>query len=192
MPLIDITAPAAEPVTSAEVKAAAGIDDSTFDAQIDIIIPAMRRAAEQRLGRRLITQTVELVLDEFPAAEIDLQLPDVQAITSVKYLEPDAGVETTLAGTEYSLDGDSTPCWLLPSYDAGAWPSTRDTTNAVRIRFTCGYGNAAANVPSDIRLWIIAQCVQAINAPCGFAQTNVAPLPYVDRLLDAQRVFRVG
>ena len=97
MPIKDITAPAVEPISLAEVKAAARIDGTEFDSQIAIIIPALRRMAEQQLCRRLITQTVELVLDEFPDDEIDLQLPNAQAITSVKYLDFETGTETTLA-----------------------------------------------------------------------------------------------
>ena len=190
MPLIDITAPAAEPVTATEVKAAARIDGTEYDAQIAIIIPALRGLAEQRLGRRLITQTVEIVLDAFPAEEIDLQLPDVQSITSVKYLEATAGAETTLAATEYSLDADSTPNWLLPAVDT-EWPDTFDTTNAVRVRFVVGYGAASTDVPQDIRLWIIAHAAQALNAPDGLTLNNLAPLPFVDRLLDRHTCMRM-
>lgn len=191
MPLIDITAPATEPITSAEVKAAARIDHAEFDTQIAIVIPAVRRMAEQILGRRLVTQTVELVLDAFPSVEIDLQLPDVQAISSVKYIADDTGTETTLASTEYSLDADSTPCWLLPSYDAGDWPTARDTTNAVRIRFTVGYGDAA-DVPGDIKVWMLAHACQMLSSPDGMARGDVKPMAFIDHLLDAHRVIRIG
>lgn len=190
MPLIEITAPAAEPVTAAEVKAAAKIDGTEFDTQITIAIAALRALAEQKLGRRLITQTCEIVLDAFPAAEIDLQLPDVQAISSVKYLEATAGTETTLASDQYSLDGDSTPCWLLPAYDTD-WPDTYDTVNAVRVRFTVGYGSSASDVPQEIRLWIIAHAVQALNSASGLSFDNLAPLPFVDRLLDRHTCMRM-
>ena len=80
MPLIDVSGPSGEPVTSAEIKASARIDGAEFDSQIAIIIPALRRQAEARIGRRLITQTVELVLDEFPVADIDLTLPNMQGV----------------------------------------------------------------------------------------------------------------
>jgi len=190
MPLIDITAPAVEPVTATEVKAAARIDDTAFDAQIAIIIPAIRRLCETRLDRRLVTQTVELVLDAFPAAEIDLYLPDVQSITSVKYLDAIDGTEQTLASDQYSLDSASTPCWLLPAYDTD-WPDTWDTTNAVRVRFVAGYGLAAA-VPENVKLWILAHCVQALQSPEGLAAGRLDPLPYIDGLLDSERVLRFG
>lgn len=190
MPLIEITAPAAEPVTAAEVKAAAKIDGTEFDTQITIAIAALRALAEQKLGRRLITQTCEIVLDEFPSAEIDLQLPDVQSIASVKYLEATAGTETTLASDQYSLDSDSIPCWLLPAYDTD-WPDTYDTVNAVRVRFTVGYGAASTDVPQEIRLWIIAHATQMINRSSGEKPKEYEPMLFIDRLLDRHTCMRM-
>jgi len=188
MPLIEISGPAGEPVTSAEIKAAARIDGSEFDSQLAIIIPALRHRAEALTGRRLITQTVELVLDAFPAADIDLLLPNVQSIVSVKYIDT-AGVEQTLASNLYSLDSASTPCWLLPAYGTD-WPETLATANAVRVRFTVGYGAGAANVPYDIRLWLIAHAAQVLRVPEGITQGDLRELPFVDHLLDAHKVWR--
>ena len=192
MPIILITPPATEPVTAADIKAAARIDDDVFDAQLTgLLIPAIRQEAEHRLGRRLITQTVELVMDDFDAGEhIDMTLPDVQEITSIKYLDS-AGAEQTLSGTVYELDADSTPsrALLKPSQD---WPDTQDVPNAVRVRFTVGYGATAVDVPSNIRLWIIAHVVQALDNPAGLNTAGLQPLPYVDRLLDAESVVRAA
>ena len=179
MSLIDIIPPGAEPVTVAEVKTSARIDGADLDADIGLDITAMRSQAEALIGRRLITQTVELVLDAFHAAEIDLQLPDVQSVTSVIYIDGD-GTEQTLAGSAYSLDGVSTPCLLLPAYGT-TWPATLDTVNAVRIRFVVGFGDAAADVPAEIRRWIIAKAAETQGIP---------PSPFVDRLLDAWKVWR--
>lgn len=188
MPLILIADPSGEPVTSAEIKASARIDGTDFDSQIAIIIPALRHQAEARIGRRLITQTVELVLDAFPVAEIDLTLPNVQSIVSVKYIDT-AGVEQTLASNLYSLDSSSTPCWLLPARDTD-WPATLAAANAVRVRFVVGYGATAASVPDDIRLWMIAHACQVLRLPEGITSGTLAPLPFVDRLLDCHVVWR--
>lgn len=188
MALITITPPAVEPVSLAEVKDAGRIDGTEFDAQIALLIPSIRLQAEHNLGRRLITQTVELVLDEFPCEDIDLLLPDVQSVTSVKYRDS-TGTEQTYISTAYSLDSDSTPCWLLPVTN---WPSTGDYANAVRIRYVVGYGPAAADVPANIRLWIITQVLQALDAPSGQALQAVQPMAYVDRLLDTEMVHRAA
>lgn len=184
-----ITAPAVEPVSAADIKAAARIDSTDFDAQLtSLLMPAIRQEAEHRLGRRLITQTVELVLDAFPESHISLTLPDAQSIVSIKYLD-ESGVEQTLVGSVYQLDPDSIPSRALLKIDQ-QWPATQDVPNAVRIRFTVGYGAAATDVPGNIRLWIIAHVVQALDNPAGLNVAGLQPLPYVDRLLDAEAVMR--
>ncbi len=187
MPLITITQPATEPVAASDIKAAARIDDTALDAQIAMLIPAFRQEAEHKLRRRLITQTVELVADAFDGDSIDLTIPDAQAVTSIKYLD-DTGAEQTLAGSVYQLDADSTPSRVLLKYGQ-SWPATQDFPNAVRVRFTAGYGAAASDVPSNIKLWILAHVCQALDNPGAIDANNVKTLPYLDRLLDAETVY---
>jgi uncharacterized phiE125 gp8 family phage protein len=191
MPLKLITGPALEPVTTAEVKSSARVDDTAYDAQATLAIAAMRSQAEARLARCLITQTLELILDDFPAGEIDLIIPDVLSITSVKYIDT-TGVEQTLINTAYTLGEDSINAdlfWLYPAQNV-VWPATLGSANAVRIRFTAGYGATAADVPSDIRLWIIAHAVQILQSPDGYVEQKFSPLPYVDRLLHPHIIYR--
>ncbi len=181
MALILITPPAVEPVTVAEVKDSARIDGTALDAQISLLIAAFRGQAEHTLGRRLITQTVELALDAFPAdADIDLLLPDVQSIVSVTYYD-EAEALQTLGADQYSLDAISVPCWLLAVND---WPATADAANVVRVRYTVGYGDAPADVPSNIQMWIIAQACAALD--------KQTPAPWLDRLLDPEMVHCYG
>lgn len=188
MSLIQISDPAVEPVTVAEVLDAARIDDPVFSVQALIAIKALRKHAEARIGRALITQTMELVLDAFPCEGVDLLLPNVKSIISVKYIDASA-VEQTLINTSYSLDKDSTPCRLFPVYGA-AWPKALAAANALRIRFIVGYGDAGSNVPEDIRLWIIAHATQVLGSPDGHIDQAFRPLPFIDRLLDPYIVYR--
>lgn len=181
MVLITIIQPAAEPVTVAEVKDSARIDGTALDAQIALLIPAFRMQAEHKQGRRLITQTVELVLDAFPTdGDIDLLLPCVQSIVSVKYLDSD-GVQQTFDPSGYYLDSENTPCWLLVDTD---WPTTGDYANAVRVRYTVGYGATSADVPADVKTWIIAQVCCALD--------STEPPTWLDCLLDAGTVYRIA
>lgn len=192
MPLILITAPAAEPISLAEAKLHARVETTDDDDLISALIAAAREEAEHKTGRALITQTRDLVLDAFPAAEIDLRLPDVQAISSVKYIDPD-GVEQTLAASAYSLDADSTPCWLLPAYGTD-WPTTLDTANAVRVRFTAGFGATGADVPEPIRAWIkvrMASLYAQREAHVGGISVADMPGRFIDGLLDRYNVWRV-
>lgn len=147
-----ITAPTEEPVTLAEAALQCKVDGTEDNALITSLIVAARQQAEHITGRALITQTWDLALDAFPAAEIALKKLPVQSITSVKYLDS-TGTEQTIDSANYTLDiYDSTAHWLIPAvnYD---WPVTYDAANAVKIQFVTGYGAAAA-VPDSIKIWI--------------------------------------
>jgi hypothetical protein len=55
-----------------------------------------------------------------------------------------------------------------------------DAANAVRVRYIVGYGPAATDVPNNIRLWIIARSLAALD--------KKEPSAWIDRLLDAETV----
>lgn len=187
MPLIQITAPSETPVSVQEVKDAARIDDAAFDAQIAILIKALTGQAESLTGRVFVNRDLELVIDAFPTAEIDLLLPLVQSIAYVKYVDT-SGNTITLASNKYTLDNSSTPCWLIPAQNT-TWPDTLAAANAVKIKFTAGYG-AAIDVPAEIKLWIIARCAELVRNPDGVRGADVRGLSYIDGLLDPFRVMR--
>jgi len=188
MPLIQITAPATEPVSIAEVLDASRCDDAAFTAQATIVIKALRRHVEGRLGRALVSQTMALVIDAFPRGEIDLWLPSVQRIVAIKYVDID-GVQRTLTESAYVLDPSSTPSRVFPAWQT-SWPQTRGSPNAVRIEFVVGYGDAADDVEEDIRLWIITHATQMLGSPDGLIDQQFKPLPFVDQLLDPYIVYR--
>ena len=92
-----IEPPELEPVTPAEVRKSARVDDDRFDDEIDRLIPAGRETAEQETGRRLISQTWRLELDAFPAdGAIVLPQSPVLSITAVEYWD---GAEWTAVDT---------------------------------------------------------------------------------------------
>lgn len=135
-----ITAVATEPVTTAEAKLHLRVDVSDDDALIGGLITAAREFAEHYTGRAFAPQTLEMALDRFPVYEddcIDLDLPPVATITSVKYTDA-TGTEQTIAGSAYSLSlyGDSRR--IAPTYGV-YWPTTQDVPDAVRIRYVTGY-----------------------------------------------------
>lgn len=144
-----ITAPSGEVVTSAEAKAHLRVDDVTDDTLIISLLTAARTNLDGRagiLGRALMTQTWELVLDAFPVGEVVIPMPPLQSVTSIKY-QNSSNVETTLDPAAYIIDATSEPAVVYP---VTSWPSTYSTPNAVAIRFVAGYGAAAA-VPEPIK-----------------------------------------
>ena len=149
MSLIRITQPSAEPVLLADVKAQLSIAtaDTLVDAIITRRITEARQFAENFMGRTIMPCQWEVVLDQF-ADKMELYYPPATVVDSVKYIDT-AGVEQTLSSSIYTLDSDSVPNFVRLGYEQD-WPETRDYPNAVRIRYTAGYANAAA-VPGPIK-----------------------------------------
>lgn len=151
MSLVLVTASATEPLTLAEAKAQARVTNTDEDTLITSLIVAARQHVETLVRRALVTQTWDYKLDHFPVWEIEIPLPPLASVSSVKYLESAAGVDTTLATTEYRVLGASghNPGRITP--DIGkVWPTTYDVGDAVTVRFVAGYGAAAA-VPQPIK-----------------------------------------
>jgi len=169
MPLAMVTPPAAEPVTLAEAKTHLRVTAADEDTLIDSLIPTARQWAEDFTRRALITQTWDYTLDAF-ADEIEIPLPPLQSITSVKYLDTD-GVEQTLATTEYTVDTAATRGLVRLAYGK-SWPSVRDQANAVTIRFVAGYGNAPA-VPAPIK----AACLLMLGELYARRETAIVGAP---------------
>lgn len=146
-----ITAPTVFPVTLAEAKAHLRVDHSTDDDLINLYIEASTAycdGPEGFLGRAIVTQTWELVIDEFPDNEIKIPLPPLQSVTSVTYDDAD-GTEQVVSSSDYTVDAVSEPGWVIPESD-GSWPDTFEGINAVRIRFVAGYA-PTSDSPPDLR-----------------------------------------
>lgn len=141
-----ITPPAFEPLTVETVKAHLRVDIDTEDALFDLYIAAAREKCEMSSRRALITQTLEAVVDAWPAdGYLRLPRPPLQAITWVKYLDAD-GVEG--AWTDYQVDARSEPgvVYFKSLPGAALFPS-----GAITVRYTAGYGDAPSEVPGGLR-----------------------------------------
>lgn len=185
-----IQAPETEPLTLAEVKAHLRCGDDE-DALLAVLIQAAREFAEHQTGRALITQTWEQVLDAFPPVELSLGKPPVASVSSIVYVN-EAGDDTTLPDTAYSVDLETGggSGWVLPAAGT-SWPTTLGTANAVRVRFVCGYGNAAA-VPAGIKSWMklrIGTLYKVREEVVAGLSVAEVPGGFVDSLLDAYRVW---
>lgn len=138
-----ITQPATEPVSTATAKSHLRVDHSADDALIDSYIKTARELGEGLARRAFITQTLELVLDEFPAdLKLKLPRPPLQSVTSVKYLDSE-NVEHTF--TDYVVDARSEPGVVTFNSTPGV---ALAESGAVAVRFVAGYGTSASNVPS--------------------------------------------
>lgn len=191
MALIRIAAPASEPLDLATAKLHCRVDGNDDDALITALIVAAREQAEHETGRALVTQTWELVHDVFPSAFV-LRKSPIQSVTSIKYLDITSGLEQTLDPADYLLDNASEPGYVVPGYGK-AWPASFAVPNAVRCRYVCGYGAAAA-VPQAIKQWMLL----AVGTMYAQRETAIAgqiasiPDRFWSGLLDPYRLYEAG
>ncbi len=150
MALVEVTAPAVEPLTLAEAKDHLRVDHVNEDSLIEPMIKAARQFAEGVTRRALITQTWDWLLDAFPAWELSVPKPPLQSVTSITYVDTD-GNSQTLAASEYRVDNSTEPGRITPAFSK-VWPVTRAVTGAVTVRIVAGYGVAGQDVPGEIRL----------------------------------------
>lgn len=165
MGLIIVTQPTEEPLTIEQCRTHLRVEPYQVDSDgvgthpDDGIIMAMQAAAreycEAFTGLSLAEKTYEFALDEFPAWEIEIPMPPVVEIVSVTYAD-DEGAVNTINPSDYVIDRYQKPSWLLPA--AGVdWPKAGTFANAVKIRYSAGYGNGSDNetLPYALRAAIL-------------------------------------
>lgn len=181
-----ITAPTTEPVTLAQAKLHCRVDGSDDDARLTAMISAARQLAEQKTGSALAPQTWELVLDSFPAS-FTVNNGPLTAVSSLKYLDT-SGVEQTLDPASYVVDLDSNPGRVTLA-EGASWPETSTKTNAVRLRYTCGYAISDGALVA-LRQWMLIAVGTWYRHAEAVDAINLAELPrtYVDGLLDSYKV----
>lgn len=145
------TGPTQEPVTLPEAKAQCRVDIDDDDKLISSYIVSARRTAELIARRAFITQTIDLVMDEFPAeAELFLPCAPLQSVTHIKYTDSD-GNESTFSSDSYIVDTYSEPGRVVLK-TGESWPGTTlQAANGVVVRFVAGYGDDPADVPEVYR-----------------------------------------
>jgi uncharacterized phiE125 gp8 family phage protein len=128
-------------IADASLGVGAPTTNTTGDPLLNMLITAARQHAETYLKRKLITQTLDLHLDNFPCWTLRLPVP-LQTVTAITYFDSN-GVEQTLAADQYLVDSTTEPARITPAFGL-VWPVTQYRNNAVKVRFVAGYGAASA------------------------------------------------
>lgn len=149
-----VTAPTTEPIDVEAAKLHVKIDENDDSSLIYALISAAREHVENKTGRKMISQTWDLMLDGFPCGPIVLPFPPVTSITSVSYVDTAGATQTWASGatgytTRLPVGPQAGPALIYPSYGI-QYPSTRSQIDAVTVRFVCGYADAAS-VPSSLQ-----------------------------------------
>lgn len=191
-----VTGPAIEPLSYSEVLAHLKINsfdedtDLSIQTKIEGLITAVRKNVEEVYGRALILQTWKYYLDCFPGQDyIELPLPLLQGVTSVKYTDS-FGTQTPMTETtDYIVDIISNPGRIVLAY-AMSWPTfTPYPTNPIEIEFTCGYGSLAESVPEPIRFAMLISIADLWEHPQDLTDKQVYRILAIDNFLNPSRVW---
>lgn len=153
------TGPTIEPITIDELKTRLRITTCHFDNELQDLLKAARTTVENETYRRLITQTVEMHIQDFPGTygDIEIRLAPIISITHIKYYDQDDTL-TTVSSANYYTDLTSVPPRIVLE-ESQSWPNTQKTRpNKVVITMQAGYGATAASVPAAARLAIVEYC----------------------------------
>lgn len=172
-----VTPPATEPVDITLAKQHLRVDIADDETLITDYILTARTWVEKVLGRALITQTWDYIIDAFPGGSDTLELPKspLQSVTSITYTDSN-GIATVWPAFNYQVDAVNEPGQVLPSYGS-TWPSnTLRAANGVAIRLVAGYG-VATDVPWTYRMAILLLIAHWYeNREPIMAQRGVTPI----------------
>jgi uncharacterized phiE125 gp8 family phage protein len=189
--ITETSAPASEPVTTAEAKSHLRVDTSDDDTDIAAMVTAARQYVELYTGQSFIERTYRADLIDF-ADDIVLPRGPVLTISSVAYYNTSSpSTLTTWAATNYQLFYN-----VLKRTYGTAFPAVYPRPDAVQITYTAGYKDhaspRAANVPEAIK--------QAIKQLVGDMHENreaqvlypgqLLNNPTAQRLLNPYRVYK--
>lgn len=150
-----VTTPAAsEPVSLADMKEHLKVDVVDDDALITTLIIAARKWIEFYCNRSVPSQTLTAKLDAFPNIDRSFIVPQspVISVTSIQYIDAQ-GVLQTLDSSLYTVDIDSVPARIEPSY-GNSWPSTRTQHNAVTIIYPAGQSSVDEDIVHALKLMV--------------------------------------
>jgi uncharacterized phiE125 gp8 family phage protein len=193
--LVQLTPPAAEPLTVAEAKNHLRIDSDITqdDALIGILISAARKYGEMVTGRSWITQQWRMVLDGFYSNDygiIELDRGIVQSVDSITYLDT-SSVSRAMDLSVLAKDFTSMPARISPVFGT-VWPISLPQIGAVQINYTAGYGAASSFVPEGIRQWMLVRLTTLYEHREEVeivARGKIEPMPFIDGLLDPYKVL---
>jgi len=190
---IVLARPDGHPVSVMDAKRQLRIDpdDTDQDEMIAALCATAHRTIESQLGYPILRQTRQTHLKGFPTGEIWLGGGELLTVSAVTYYDT-AGVQQTLASTDYIVDAVSRPATLqaAPFKD---WPSTQPRAGAVAITWSAGWATAS-DVPEDLSramLLLIGHYEQNREAVV-IGQTSTALDMAVDMLIEPYRLTMFG
>lgn len=180
-------------VSLEEARAHCRVDHTEEDALLAAYLAAAHQYAEAVLRRAVHPGTYELVLERWPANEVELPQPVGARVTvdSVRYVDQ-GGEEQTLDPAVYFAYTDPDPATVFPAWRQ-RWPALRRGPGAVRIRFTAAYP-AGGVIPGGITTAVLLLVGHwYLHRESVVTGTITAAVPQgVEMLLWPHRLLRFG
>ncbi len=185
--LSQVTPPAVEPVALATLKGYLRLTDTASDTLLEtVLLPSARADVEREAARALITQTWDWSFRDWggAAAVLEVPLPPLQSITSIKYYDSAGGLQV-LDPAAYAVSIPAGPFagpGLIRPAAGCYWPTyLLPAENAITVRFVAGYG-LAVSVPAGLVEAIMARVAErfyrrgdALTTPGSLSSRLIAP-----------------
>lgn len=174
------------PVTLAEARNAARIDDSDDDMAVSAMIDAAARIVGEMAGRVISAETWAA---SFPAGRSgDLMLPKspVQSLDSISYFDA-ADVQQAANVADFYLFKDDDRAYLRPKASWPAANSVRD--DAITVTFTAGY----TEPPPNLKQAILKMVTHLYDHRGAASEGQLREVPFgVRQMVDLDRLGWIG
>lgn len=148
MSSILLSGPAIEPVSLDEAKAFLRIEHDDDDDVIAALIAGARVHVEAQTRRALIVQSWQLVRDAWPASGRLAVLPvPLRELSAARVYRLD-GTTQALDVSGFAVDVSAAPAVI--AFDAPP-PAPGRVVGGIELDIEAGYGDAASDVPADLR-----------------------------------------
>jgi uncharacterized phiE125 gp8 family phage protein len=189
---IIITEPESYPVTVEEIKEFARIDGNDEDSILESFLIGVVNDTEAYLKKALITRQYKMIMDAWNDKEIELPMPPLISVQSIKTIDED-GNETVYDSDNYYVVTESIPGKIIIKKNSQKPLNSERESGGYEIIFTAGYGNDASSVPKQIRIAIM-QWVTMIYENRSMTDSETLknePPPEVKKILKTYRIARI-
>lgn len=178
-----------EPLTLAEAKRAARIDDviTEFDDLVARSVTAARLMAEQETGREFVRKTRRFTFADWPSISHVITMYEPVDVAISWW---DGAAWQALDVADYAWWESGTGTSVGPAIGK-SWPTLGAVAGGPRVRIdvTAGPADPRSSTPADVKLYIAALVAHWHDKPSAVTDGNATPTPYTARLLDAARVY---
>lgn len=149
MSSILLSGPAVEPVTLDDAKAFLKVETADDDDVIAALIAGARVHVEAQTRRALITQSWRLIRDAWPAdGRVPVLPAPLRQLSAARAYRLD-GTTQAIDPAGFIIEVGAAPAVL--TFANGALPAPGRVAAGIELDIVAGYGDAATDVPADLR-----------------------------------------